>query len=163
MATERPTRLTPEMALAAARKTAAELVSEGHLPAHELEEAVRDIAKHGRLHGDGYDLAKDLDRYSYWDCDLHMAETLDSFSHYAQQEIHAAQKAWAEANNITPPLLSGTRVTLGNGETGEITGVYEYGVAQFLVKIDGDEQAEKTQRRRIVNFEDVLPIVERVE
>jgi hypothetical protein len=150
----RPRSLTPEMALRAALVVADRLVKNAGMDG-TVEDIAHDIAEHGRPHMDGYELAKKLDNYCYWDCDLQIAEELDMFGGEAHREIERAQKEWVERNNITPQHPVGARVKLPRGEIGVITGIYEHGPAQYLVAIDGDALASlPTNSRRIVNFED---------
>lgn len=157
----RPQRLTPEMAMRVACQITTELAKNGLIDAKDIETSTADIAKHGRLHIDGYRLAKDLDRFSNWDCNLEIAEGLDNFSRFADAEISAAEKEWADANAISPHLPIGTRVQLRSGETGIITGIYEYGAAKFLILIDGDKNARgPSNSRSVVNFEDAQAIGE---
>src|ERR1017187_4648594 len=84
--TDRPKRLTPEMALAAAKATAADLLRDGQIEVDQIEVSVVNLAKHGRLHMDGYELAKALDNHCGWDIDAQMVETLDGFSWHAREE-----------------------------------------------------------------------------
>lgn len=158
----RPKSLTPEAALRVGERVAEQLVRSGMIETEEQPACAADIAKHGTLYDDGYELAKTLERRCYWDCDLQMAEELDSFSGYAREEIDAAQKEWAERNKIQPPLPIGRRVkTIRHNEVGTITGIYEHGVAQFLIAVEGDpDYAPPKNARRIVNFEDVQAIEE---
>jgi hypothetical protein len=158
----RPKKLTPEMALRAARKIADALVANSMIGAGEAETCARDIANHGMTGTDGYQLAKDLDDYCGWDPDFRMVEELDQFQWLARSEIEAAEKEWFARTSLQPPFPIGAHIAIGDGETGEITGIYEHGVAKYLVKIDGDPDAKPNNRggrgtRRIVNFEDVKP------
>lgn len=156
MAEHRPNKLTPEMAVSAARRTAACLAKNGMIEDSDIDRIAADIAKHGRPYMDGYELAKTLDDRCNWYCNLNMAEELDRFSIEALREIEIAEKEWAEREAITAPLAIGTRVKLNGGETGEITEIYKYGTAKFLIRIDDDEKATPPHNsRRIVNFEDV--------
>ncbi|EHK57666.1 hypothetical protein [Allomesorhizobium alhagi] len=153
----RPTRLTPEAALRAAQGIAEELFRAGHIEQRELEDAAKDIAKHAGRHMDGYELAKTLDSYARWDCNLEMAEVLDGFSSTADEEIKAAQQEWATAHNIQPPFPVGTHVIArwgGQDYCGTIDEIYRHGVAQYAVKADG----ETGSSRMIVNFENVRAI-----
>ena len=164
--TNRPKHLTDEMKLAAAKATAADLLKDGQIEAYQFDDSVANLAKHGRLHIDGYALAKYLDNYCGWEIDAQMVETLDGFSWHAQHEVDVAEKAWAEATKPVPPHGIGTRVSIDsfNGpQTGTIDGIYEYGPAKYTVKIDGDKQAGfPMNARRIVNFEDAKLIPEKV-
>lgn len=157
---KRPISLTPEMALTAAKELAAELVSDGFFEADEALRAAEQIAKHARPHMDGYELAKALDSYCYWDCNFQTTEILDGWSSLARKQIEMAEKEWAARVNPQAPLAIGARVTIpgfrGATEAGEITGIYEYGPAKYLVKMENDSWATKhPDSRRIVNFEDV--------
>jgi hypothetical protein len=157
MTEPRPNKLTPEMAICAARNIAEDLARDGLID--DIEATVRDIAKHGRSHQDGYELAKILDARCYWDCDLATAEILDGFSSCAHREIEIAEREWASRNDITAPFPLDTAVKLHSGETGIITDIYKYGAAKFCIKIDGDAEANSPmQARRIVNFEDVAAL-----
>lgn len=152
----RPTRLTPEMALRAARAIAIELKKAGEIDC-PVEEAAADIAKHGRRHMDGYELAKALDDYAHWSCKMGTAEVLDGFSGTADEEIKAAQQEWAEANSVKPPFPVGTRVIARWGRedhAGTIDEIFTHGVAQYCVKAD----TETGTSRMVVNFEDVRAI-----
>ena len=155
---ERPRYLTPEIAIAAAKEIVAELIRVGELEDSEAERSIADIARVGRTYMDGYELAKTLDDRCHWACNFTMAETLEGFSSVARNEIEKAQKAWVERNKIEPQHPTGTRVRFGS-ERGTIDGVYEYGPAQYLIKVDGDAKADgPANSRRIVNFEDVTPL-----
>lgn len=159
----RPKILTPEMAIAVGKRVVAHLVEQCNFDG-DPEQAASDIAKCGSRHQDGYALARELDDRCYWDCDLELANALDVYSSEADREIAVAQKAWAERNAITPTLASGARVSVGHSESGVITGIYEYGPAQYLVAIDGDKRAAPpSNARRIVNFEDAAPIAQAAE
>jgi hypothetical protein len=149
-------KFTPEIALEAARKIVDSLFAQGCLEeCDDAEECAKAIAKHGRQHMDGYDIAKALDSYCYWDCDFEMAEILNNYSFTVGDLIRKAEKEWAKRNAIQPPLPVGTRIALKGGETGVIDEIYPYGAAQFCVKLDNDPRAQPpTNARRIVNFED---------
>lgn len=156
MTEPRPRILTPEMGLRAATSIATALVERTNIEG-DAESLAKDIAKYGRQHMDGYELAKELDDRAYWSCDLNIADELDGFSSAARHEIEAAEKEWAARNNLQPPFPIGTHIKLIRGETGEITGIYEYGPAKYLVAIDGDPNASlPSNSRRIVNFEDAI-------
>jgi hypothetical protein len=155
MTEPRPKTLTQEMLSRVGEKLATSLAESGRIEQGEIAGCAADIAKVGRLHMDGYELAKTLDARCYWDCDLMMAEDLDGFSSMADAEIKAAQKAWAKRNNIEPPYPIGTRVKTRHGEIGLLDEVYPHDVAKYCVKVDGDKN--KT-RRSIVAFEDVIPV-----
>lgn len=151
----RPKNLTPEMLLSIGTELAAMLAKSGHIEKGDVEACAADIAKVGRLHIDGYELAKSLDDRCYWDCNLMMADDLDAFSSLADDKIKAAQREWAERNNVQPPYPIGTRVKTKRGELGVIDEVYSHGVAQYLVKMDNET---RPTCRSILAFEDVMPL-----
>ncbi len=151
-------KLNDEMKMRAARKLVGDMVKNGELEIEgDAELYAKDIATHGNTWSDGYELAKALDDYCHWDCNLTIAEALDNFSHYASNEVAQAEKEWVERCSIQPPIPLGTRVKLlRGGETGTLDEVYTHGAAKYCVKIDGDPEAKApTKARRIVNFEDV--------
>lgn len=147
-----------DVALRAALATADDLIRDGHVDAEEREDVAKQIFEAaGGPYTDGYSIAKHLDDRCCWDCNMQIAECLDGFSSHADAELRLAEKAWAERNSIVAPLPIGVRIKLKTGETGTIDGVYEYGSAKFLVKIDGDPAAVgKSKSRRIINFEDAV-------
>jgi len=155
----RPTRLTDDMRFAAALETAKDVKRDCFdFRDEDVDDMAKQIAAEARYeHMDGYELAKNLDNHCGWMPDTMVVEALDNWSTNARRELEKAQKAWRDATNPQPALKVGDRVRLKSGETGEITDAnYQYGVAQYLVKIDGDPNAEKTQARRIVNYEDAV-------
>lgn len=158
----RPTRLTEAMKLAAATDLVTDMIKSHDLDEGQRDGAIRDIAKHAAQNMDGYELAKTLDDRCYWSCDLVMAEALDGYSSAARKQLDAAQKAWFEAEQPTPPVEPGQRVEFkwgGKRHTGIVGAVYPHGVAQFTVKVDGDEAGDgASQSRAIVNWEDCQPI-----
>lgn len=153
--TARPTKLTDEMSKRAAQKVAAALCEAGCIVDSELSGCADDIATQATRYGDGYSLAKNLDDYCGWDCNFEMAEILNNFSHYASEEIAAAEKQWFAEHAPQPQFSSGTRIKIKSGEHGVVDGIYEYGHAKYLVKIDGDPRADgPSHSRRIIDFED---------
>lgn len=155
MSTEPRPNFSADIAKAAAKSVAGALLMEGLIESNEVSELADAIAKHGGRHMDGYQLAKRLDDHG-WDCDLPMAEALDGWWSSINREIDKAQKAWAERNDIQPPLPVGTRVTTNCGEKGTIDAIYTYGAAQYCVAIDGET---RSGARLIVNFEDVRELI----
>lgn len=158
----RPTRLTDEMKKAVAAELVADLIKEGHLEEDQTDDAIRDIMRCAHNGIGGYELAKELDDRCHWDCDLEMATVLDDYSFIARNHIDAAQRAWFESEKPKPPAQPGDRVSFIWGReshTGTIDSVFEHGAAQFTIKIDGDGAADtSSQRRAIVNWEDVTPL-----
>jgi hypothetical protein len=147
-------KLDDAMKLAVAKEIAQKIFA-GE-PETDIDEAAAQLAKHGRSHSDGYELARALDSHCGWFPNAEMVEELDNFAWLARNELEKAEKDWATTNAIQPPLPDGTRVRLRSGETGVIDRVYEYGAARYAIILDGDARsAPPTNSRRIVNFEDV--------
>ncbi|MGY3581974.1 hypothetical protein ACVIGB_001103 [Bradyrhizobium sp. USDA 4341] len=152
----RPKTATGEMRSAAAERTVDLLIERGHLTPAERASSIESLAKIGERHMDGYQIAKRLDDWHHWDCNLEMAEDLDNFSHYLDDELRKAEVAWFERTGPQPPFPDGTRVSFERGKTGIIDRVHEYGPAKYAIKVDGDAEADTAScRRSIVNFEDV--------
>jgi len=152
-------KFSPIIARLAASSVVDRLIRDGHLEEDTREDSLEDIAKYARPHMDGYEIAKALDDYASWCIDFQICETLDGFSHEVRSQLDMAERAWVAATNPQPPLAMGSRVQLSRGETGVITGIYEYGAAKYLVKVDGDPRGEAPQEsRRIINFEDAVPV-----
>lgn len=146
----RPT-VTDAMKLAAAMPIAKQMLfgrSSG------FEEGARDIAEAGYIGSDGYELAKALERAG-WDITREDIETLDEYSWNLRDELKKAETAWADGNNIQPPLSIGTRITGKRDEGGEITGICEHCPASYLVRLDSNTSADDASKKRlIVKFED---------
>lgn len=154
----RPKLLTSEMAMSAARRIARRLAESRLIAEEDADGCAADIAECARRDMDGYEIARDLEGTCDWNCTLQIAEELDRFSDEARREIKGAEKEWAERNGPTPPFSIGTRVRFAPDKTGMITGIDEYGVARFLVAVDGEADTPTGKSRRIVNFEDAHAI-----
>lgn len=140
--TPRPA-VTREMVADVARKMCER---EGWLTGSEAD----DIARVYRQGMDGYAIAKALDDSCYWDCDTSIVEALDNLDHDVRDAHRKLCIAWANDNNIQPPLPIGTQITIG-----EITGIYEHDAAYYLVRATG-ETSDK--RRLLVRFEDAKAV-----
>lgn len=151
----RPTRLTAERRLKTATTIALQLAEERLIEASEVAESARDIAAlELGPHTDGFEMAKRLETRAGWDCNFAMAEVLDGWGYECGREIEAEERRWAERNDVQPPLADGTRIMFApRDERGVIESVSTYGVARFLVRVDGE--ADNT--RRLVRFEDARP------
>ena len=153
---ERPKITNSEIRRAAAEKIVAQLIEDSHLEADQCEESVCDIVRYAGVNDDGYEIAKSLDDRAFWSCNFQIAETLDAYGSYLRDSLREAEKEWFAVAALEPPFPIGSRVKFGGrDESGEITGIYEYGAGKFLVAVDGDADANTSrQSRRIVNFED---------
>lgn len=135
-------KITDAMKLEAAKAVAAKIDADPEI-----------IAKHYRYPMDGYELAKELDRYEMWDLTRIEMEELDRVDFRARELIEKAEKEWFERNQPKPPFELGTQIKW-RGIIGEITGIYEYGPAKYLVKPNDNSTGDG---RYIVNFEDAKP------
>lgn len=113
------------------------------------------IAQHYSYPMDGYELARELEKYAYWDVDRDMMEKLDEMEAIVDRKLKAAEERWAEENDIQPELPNGTRVQCKvRRQFGFIDGVSEYGVARYLVR--DENQPESDTSRWVIKFEDVI-------
>lgn len=135
---ERP-KVTKEMILEAATEIAANLDSDAET-----------IAEHYRHPMDGYQLAKELDRYAYWDLTMSDVEELDGMSGIVDRLHREAEKEWFSDNNIQPPLTVGTAI-----KQGVIVDIYKHAAARYSVKENGCTQ---DGRFLLVKFEDAVAV-----
>lgn len=113
------------------------------------------IAQHYSHSMDGYELARELEKYAYWDVDRDMMEKLDEMEAIVDRKLKAAEESWAKENDIRPELPNGTRVQCKvRRQFGFIDGVSEYDVARYLVR--DENQPESDTRRWVIKFEDVI-------
>jgi len=153
----RPRTLMLEHRHEVALKLAGKLAETKLIDSREIVEFADDLA--GLNLGqtcDGYCVMKEMDDDLGWEGSFEAAEILDGYGRLYQAILKHQQTLWAERNNIQPPLPIGASVVLRGHrgrEAGVITGIYEYGPAQYLVRIEGGPE----NSRRVVNFEDVQP------
>lgn len=133
---DRP-KITNEMVLEAAKEIA-----------EKLDGDAETIAEHYRHPMDGYELARELDRYASWDLTMPDVEELDCMSGIVSDLHRKAEKKWAEENDIQPPLPIGTRI-----KQGIIDGVCNHSAARYLVKENGCTEAG---RFLLIRFEDAV-------
>lgn len=106
------------------------------------------IAQHYRRHMDGFELAKELDKYASWDTTRDDMEALDEIDYLVDRAEELAVKAWVEEFNPQPPLPIGTRV-----KQGVITRIYEHSPATYCIKEDG---CTNDTRSLLIKFEDAV-------
>ena len=134
---DRP-KITKEMVLEAAKAIAENVGGDAETIAH-----------HYRHPMDGYELARELDRYAGWDyLTMFDVEELDNLSGIVSDLHRKAEKKWVEENNIQPPLPIGTRITQG-----VIDSVCDYSAAKYRVKENGCTQ---NGRFLLIKFEDAV-------
>jgi hypothetical protein len=145
MTIARPT-VTKEMILAACL-----------IVATKIDADAETIAEHYRHPMDGHELAKALDMYAGWDTRREDMEALDEIESLVSSALSAAEKQWFTDSDIQPTFPIGAKILghHGNG-SGEITGIYEYGVAMYQVKPDGQDDEATGRRRWLIKFEDAV-------
>lgn len=143
---ERP-KVNKEMIAEAAKLTAKQT---SNIDDDERDDLERDIIKAYCYLMDGFQLAKYMEDYG-WVVDTIFVEDMDSMDNYVRQVHQREQFKWEKEFDIKPPYPVGTKTTKG-----EITGISEYGAAQYKIKPYGQEDETCGKRRRIVNFEHVI-------
>ncbi|MFZ0711379.1 MAG: hypothetical protein WAM53_15185, partial [Terrimicrobiaceae bacterium] len=122
---KRPTR-TPEMRRQAAVRLVSEMVKTGTVESSDAEATVSDIVKATRFETfDGYKIARELEKWHHWDCDMEIAEQLGEFGGILNQIYDAAEKTWA-AENPNEPKFSDGMVVMWRGKPATLHGIYEY-------------------------------------
>ena len=124
------------------------ILAAAQIVAAKINADAETIAQHFRPHMDGYDLAKELDKWAGWDTTRDEMESLDEVGHLVDEAVRDAEKAWFAENDIQPPFPVGTRI-----KEGMITGIYDYSPASYLVKEDG---CLDDSRHRIIRFENAV-------
>ena len=114
--------------------------------AQKLDGDVDSIVEVYRHPMDGYELAKRLERESYWDISRDEMETLDEVEMSVSAAQRKAEREWFESNDIQPPFPVGTRI-----REGVITGIYDHMPAYYKVKEDG---CTDPNRSRLIKYED---------
>lgn len=141
----RPT-ATPEMI-----ESAAIVIGKSCAQYGDVSESADDIADYivdaYRNYYDGYELAKEMERKGCL-ISVSMIEILDSMSHEIDELVKVAEKEWVKSENIQPTLIIGSHI-----KEGQITGIYEYSPARYLVKETG---CKVESRHLIIKFEDAV-------
>ena len=114
------------------------------------------LVKHYSHPMDGYEFARELESWAGWQVRSQNADDLEDMQHLIDAKVSAAEKQWFEDNDIQPPLPIGARITCqSRNRTGIIEGVYEYGVARYLVRPEQPNEHElATSAQWIIKFED---------
>lgn len=153
----RPKTATAEMKEAAAAAIILQLIDDGLLEEGQYDQSVCDLAKMSTRY-DGYEIAKELDRWHGWNCDREMLDYFDNYSSEVRTMVDVVQYHWIKRHNIQPPFPIGATVTYRDGKTGVITDITEHFPGAYSIAEDGDPLARSPQQRRhIVHFEDVAP------
>lgn len=116
--------------------------------AAKINADARTIAKHYSRHMDGYELAKELDKFEYWDTSREDMEALDEVDYLVDKAEREAIKAWADEHKPQPPIPVGKSI-----KEGIIAGIDDFTPAAYRVKEKGCKQ---DGRFLIINFEDAV-------
>lgn len=141
----RPT-VTDEMIREAAMQ-----VAEVYYPDFK-DAAVEAILRQYSYPMDGYELAKQLDRWESWDTTRDDVDAMDEIDDKVERRLRDAVGVWGQAFPMEPPFPLGTRITRG-----VIDHIYEHQPAVYAVKEDGCTSAS---RFLLIKFEDAVAIKE---
>ncbi|MAM84038.1 MAG: hypothetical protein CL472_05105 [Acidobacteria bacterium] len=134
---ERPTTYTDKMNRAAAEKMADQLISQNGFSKNR-ESIVIDLLKSIYHWHDGYNLAKDLESYSYWDVDAEVVATLSDMYGLRLEEKERCEKEWVKQTNPQPTFSVGDEVSFQSAIDGLVTGpihsIYE-DLARYVVDV----------------------------
>ncbi len=146
MSTPRPT-VTDEMIRAAIMKIAPKLVGYTNPTEDDLESVADSVARVYHRYMDGFEIAKELDRYEGWDTTRQEMEELDAVDMEVDRAHRAAEKQWGIDNPMTPPLPIGAKTSRG-----VIASIYEHQPAYYCIKETG---CTDPGRHLLMKFEDV--------
>lgn len=149
-ANKRPLTVTSSMQRDAALEIVLELIKSGDFKPEEESEMIADILHVTRynLMMDGYEIARDLEKYRGWMCNKDMVDILDDFYGLCSDALREKEKAWGKENPIAPPFPIGTLIHFRK-ESGVIVEIYEHVPASWLVRVP-----DKTNGLAIVRFEE---------
>ena len=133
---ERP-KVTKKMILEACANVAASLDGDAEA-----------IARHYRHPMDGYQIARELDRYESWDLSMSDVEELDAISGLVDRIHRYEEHRWVEENDIQPPLPIGTTI-----KQGVIDSVCTYSPATYRVRENG---CTEDGRFLLIKFENAV-------
>ena len=109
------------------------------------------LAQHYQHPMDGYELARELDKWAGWsDLTMDDVEQLGAMWSAVRDQLRKAEKEWFEKHQIKPPLPDGTKIN-----EGVIHSVDPYGAAKYLVKESG---CTLDNRFLVINFEDAVAV-----
>ena len=105
----------------------------------EITEQLADVI-YDSIDHDGYDLAKRLEDYCYWESDSQLVDILDGVGHKLYSVWEKKCKEWVIANNIKPQFNVGDRIQWTRQwdgiQKGKISGIMRE-TAQYTIHEDG--------------------------
>lgn len=133
---------TEETRLKAALETAKDLAAfDPHLG--DPLEIARDIAEHC-TRGDGYEMARQLEIYCGWDCDMGIADVLDGHDGRLMKAHYDHLRAWRELHRVEPPFADGAAVWTRHGK-GVVLKVCPSRPMSYRVRVGEREEARVLQ------------------
>ena len=147
---ERPRASDPRIKLAVIDRLAADCL--GWSDSSTLEEWKEALGR-AHLHDNGYEIARDLDRYARVNgIDAELVEILDSASSYVWDAREELVKQWVRETGVKPSLSVGQRIK-SKFDVGTISGAKE-DVASYLMIPDGEEEKFKNGGGVYVPYEE---------
>ena len=126
-----------------------EMITEAaYVVAAKVDGDAETIASHYRHPMDGYQLARELDRYCGWEPTMSDVEELDCMSSIVGDLYRKAEKEWGAAYPMQPPFPVGAAI-----KEGVIEGIYEHQPAYYRVKENG---CTRDKRWLLIRFEDAV-------
>jgi len=116
------------------------------LVAHKVGGNAEDIVAQYKHPMDGYELAKELERWCSWDIKRDDIDDLDEMQWLVRQAHETAIKQWVVGFDIQPTLPVGTKITRG-----VIAGISDRFDARYKVKENGCTQ---DGRYLLIKYED---------
>lgn len=159
---QRPSAHAKEILIAAATQLLKNL-NDSDLP-HTDQSAVEQLADAIRSSGsmDGYDICRELDRFSSWQPDAAMVEAFD-LAVFEVDRVHKVKvKEWVQAHGIKPQRSLGDQVEVkyrGKPYSGEVTSI-DAETACYTVMIPdlGHVREGLGTHGTIFKFEDIHPL-----
>jgi len=130
----------------------------GHYKRREREHVISQLieAMNPMAYGDGYAIARNLERFSMWDPDTQLVEVLDG--DHVGEALREAVAEWVEANQIKPKLEIGAEVTFqkskldkGRSEPGTIVAIHA-DTAQYVVQTEEYLADSPSQRGKTCGY-----------
>jgi hypothetical protein len=107
------------------------------------------------LNDNGFEIAKDLDRYSRIDgIDADLVEILDGACSHLWTAHRAATKAWVKASGVKPTFSVGDRIDTRHG-VGVVNGIDEE-MAVYLLALDAEKDRYSSGGGILTPYEDAI-------
>lgn len=122
--TKRPTQFDDEILKLTAQSLLEEIkrwfTSGGDCPPDD--EIVEDLTKALQYNTDGFEIAKSLEDYSYWDGDSDLVDVLNGAYGEMRKHLEQAEEKWVKENNLQPISIGKMVRILDGGKLNDFTG-----------------------------------------